>query len=69
MVNARRLVNAERRIPLGPSQAQCIFRATTSVTYAEGRSIDDALRAGADRARGFEPDFVPAYDQTLLKLK
>jgi hypothetical protein len=54
-------------IPAG-SAAQTVFRDATSLAYAQGLSIADAVEFGTEQAQRSEPDFQPAFDVALLAL-
>ena len=55
-------------IPKGASPAQTIFRDATSLAYAQGLTIDNAVEFGTEQARKTDPAFAPDYDVALLAL-
>jgi hypothetical protein len=62
-----RQARARALIPKGAA-AQTIFRDATSLAYAQGLGIADAVDFGTEQARRTEPEFQPAYDVALLAL-
>jgi hypothetical protein len=62
-----RQARARALIPKG-SPAQTIFRDATSLAYAQGLTIDDAVRFGTEQARENDAKFSPEYDVALLAL-
>ena len=63
-----RQARARALIPKGASPAQTIFRDATSLAYAQGLTIDDAVRFGTEQARKDDATFNPEYDVALLAL-
>ena len=54
-------------IPTG-SAAQKVFRDATTLAYAQGLPIAEAVEFGTEQAQRSEPGFQPAFDVALLAL-
>jgi len=67
-IDFERQSRASALIPEGPPVAQSIFKEATSLGYARGLTINDAVNFGIELARKNDPDFMPAYDVALLTL-
>ena len=63
-----RQARARALIPTGGSEAQTIFRDATSLAYAQGLTIENAVEFGTEEARKTDAAFVPEYDVALLAL-
>jgi hypothetical protein len=63
-----RQARARTLIPKGTSVAQTIFRDATSLAYAQGLTIENAVEFGTEQARKTDPGFSPEYDVALLAL-
>jgi len=63
-----RRVRARALIPSGSSPAQAIFRDATSLAYAQGLTIENAIEFGTEQARKTDEAFKPEYDVALLAL-
>ena len=55
-------------IPKGSSPAQTIFRDATSLAYAQGLNIENAVEFGTEEARKTDAGFAPDFDVALLAL-
>jgi len=63
-----RQARARALIPKGTSAEQTIFRDATSLAYAQGLTIEDAVDFGTEEARKTDAGFTPEYDVALLAL-
>ena len=63
-----RQARARALIPRGSSAAQAIFRDATSLAYAQGLTIENAVDFGTEQARKTDAAVVPEYDVALLAL-
>jgi len=63
-----RQARARALIPKGSSSEQTIFRDATSLAYAQGLTIENAVEFGTEQARKTDPAFTPDYDVALLAL-
>jgi len=63
-----RQARARALIPKGSSAAQTIFRDATSLAYAQGLTIENAVDFGTEQARKGDKSFTPEYDVALLAL-
>ena len=63
-----RRTRARALIPKGSSPAQTIFRDATSLAYAQGLTIENAVEFGTEQARKTDAGFAPDFDVALLAL-
>ena len=63
-----RRARARALIPKGTSPEQAIFRDATSLAYAQGLTIENAVNFGTEQARKTDAAFTPEYDVALLAL-